>query len=67
MAKAKLGGKLSEETKKKMSESHKGKSVNKGKIPWNKGKKLSEEYKEKLSQAQKKVNRKRNNDGRYTS
>lgn len=45
------GFKLSEETKKKMSEARKGKPCwwNKGKPSWNKGKHLSEEVKRKLS------------------
>ena len=42
----------SEETKKKMSEAHKGKpSPNKGQPAWNKGKHYSEETKRKLSEA----------------
>lgn len=67
MSEAKKGKKHSEETRKKMSESHKGISVNKGREPWNKGKTLSEEYKGKLSLAQKKVKRKHDKNGRFTS
>ena len=40
---------VSSETRKKMSESQKGK--NKGKTPWNKGKNLQEEYKQKIGAA----------------
>jgi len=57
-------GKISEESKRKMSESHKGKPLsedhkrkisiaNKGQIPWTKGKQPSEETKQKLSIANK--------------
>lgn len=42
-----LGKKFSEETKKKMSEAHKGR------VSWNKGKKFSEETKNKMSEAHK--------------
>ena len=38
----KISRKHSEETRRKMSEAHKGQ------IPWNKGKKMSEEYKKKI-------------------
>ena len=41
------GEKLSEETKKKLSEAHKDQT------PWNKGKKLSEEHKKKMAEANK--------------
>lgn len=42
-----MGRKQTEETRKKISEAHKGK------IPWNKGKKFSEESKKKMSKVQK--------------
>jgi len=48
MIKERKHWKLSEETKRKMSEAHKGK------IPWNKGKSWSEEIKKKISQSVKK-------------
>ena len=41
----------SEETRKRMSESHKGKNL--GRIPWNKGKHCSEEYRQKMSESHK--------------
>lgn len=47
LSKVYSGRSLSEKTKKRMSESHKGK------IPWNKGKKLSKETREKMSKSQK--------------
>ncbi len=54
---AKKGEKLSEETKRKISESKKGAPAwnkgKKGQIPWNKGKKFSEESKRKMSESQK--------------
>jgi G:T-mismatch repair DNA endonuclease (very short patch repair protein) len=54
---AKKGEKLSEETKRKISESKKGTPAwnkgKKGQIPWNKGRKFSEESKRKMSESSK--------------
>lgn len=46
-AEANKGKHCSDETKKKLSDAHKGQ------IAWNKGKKLSEEHKKKISEANK--------------
>ena len=47
----KKGHTVSEEVRKKISKANKGKSRNKGKPSWNKGKYLSEEHKRKISEA----------------
>lgn len=58
------GKHLSEETKKKQSESHKGKLV-KGHQAWNKDKHLNNEHKRKLSEAIKGTHRVYEENGKY--